>query len=96
MSYYFAIIGTKDNPLFEYEFGTAKQSGDGVARFPEAARYMNQFIVHAAVDMVEEQQWNSGQMYDPPLLCFQIPILILAKGISKSLIAITTTSSPAG
>ncbi|TVY88120.1 Transport protein particle 20 kDa subunit [Lachnellula willkommii] len=62
MSYYFAIIGTQDNPLFEYEFGTAKQGGDGVARFPEQARHMNQFIVHSSLDIVEEVQWAQGQI----------------------------------
>jgi len=64
MSYYFAIIGTQDNPLFEYEFGTAKQGGDGVARFAEQARHMNQFIVHSSLDIVEEVQWaGPGHMY---------------------------------
>ena len=63
MSYYFAIVGTQDNPLFEYEFGTAKQGGDGVARFAEQARHMNQFIVHSSLDIVEEVQWGNGQMY---------------------------------
>lgn len=63
MSYYFAIIGTQDNPLFEYEFGTAKQGGDGIARFQEQARHMNQFIVHSSLDIVEEVQWSSGQMF---------------------------------
>jgi hypothetical protein len=64
MSYYFAIIGTQDNPLFEYEFGTSKQGGDGIARFPEQARHMNQFIVHSSLDIVEEVQWGTGQMYN--------------------------------
>lgn len=72
MSYYFAIIGTQDNPIFEYEFGTAKQGGDGVARFPEQARYMNQFIVHSSLDIVEEVQWGSGQMC--VYLCHVLPI----------------------
>ena len=64
MSYYFSIIGTRDNPLFEIEFGTSKGSGDGTARFKEEARHMNQFIVHAALDMVEEIQWTSKELYD--------------------------------
>ncbi|CCU81213.1 unnamed protein product [Blumeria hordei] len=63
MSYYFVIVGTQDNSMFEYEFGTAKQGGDGIARFPEQARHMNQFIVHSSLDIVEEVQWGTGQMY---------------------------------
>ncbi|KAI1815307.1 Sedlin [Poronia punctata] len=63
MSYYFVIVGTQDNPLFEYEFGTSKAGGDGQARFPEQARHMNQFIVHSSLDIVEEVQWGTGQMY---------------------------------
>jgi len=66
MSYYFAIVGTKDNPLFEHEFGTSKQGGDGVAHFKEDARHMNQFIVHASLDIVEEVQWGTGSMYILP------------------------------
>lgn len=63
MSYYFTIIGTRDNPLFESEFGTSKSGGDGVARFREEARHMNQFIVHASLDLVEEAQWGTKDMY---------------------------------
>lgn len=63
MSYFFAIIGTRDNPLFEYEFGTSKIGGDGIARFKEEAAHMNQFIVHAALDMVEEAQWLNKDLY---------------------------------
>ncbi|KAK3954139.1 Sedlin [Pseudoneurospora amorphoporcata] len=63
MSYYFAIIGTQDNPLFEYDFGTSKQGGDGIARFTEQARQLNQFIIHSSLDIVEEVQWTNGQMY---------------------------------
>ncbi|KAK3995950.1 transport protein particle 20 kDa subunit [Cladorrhinum sp. PSN332] len=63
MSYYFAIIGTQDNPLFEYEFGTSKQGGDGQPRFTEQARHLNQFILHSSLDIVEEVQWTNGQLY---------------------------------
>ncbi|KAH8166483.1 hypothetical protein CIB48_g1745 [Xylaria polymorpha] len=63
MSYYFVIVGTQDNPLFEHEFGTSKAGGDGQARFPEQARHMNQFIVHSSLDIVEELEWGTGQMY---------------------------------
>ncbi|KAF6820280.1 trafficking protein particle complex subunit 2 [Colletotrichum musicola] len=63
MSYYFAIVGTQDNPLFEYEFGTSKQGGDGQSRFNEQIRHLNQFILHSSLDIVEEVQWAQGQMY---------------------------------
>jgi hypothetical protein len=62
MSYYFTIIGTRDNPLFEHEFGTSKPGGDGTAKFREEAAHMNQFIVHAALDMVEEVQWGTKDL----------------------------------
>lgn len=62
MSYYFAIVGTRDNPLFEHEFGTSRGGGDGIARFRDDARHMNQFIVHSSLDIVEEVQWGTGQM----------------------------------
>jgi len=62
MSYYFSIIGTRDNPLFELDFGTSKVGGGGVARFRDEAKYMNQFIVHAALDAVEEIQWANKDL----------------------------------
>lgn len=66
MSYYFCIVGTRDQPLFELEFGTSKQGGDGVARFSQEARQMNPFIVHASLDFVDELQWTNNQMYPFP------------------------------
>ena len=64
MSYYFVIISPTDSPLFELTFGTSKAGGDGVARFRngETSRYMNQFIVHASLDVVEEVQWLNNNM----------------------------------
>jgi hypothetical protein len=63
MSYYFMIVGTQDNPLFEYEFGTSKQGGDGQSRFTEQTRPMCQFILHSSLDIIEEVQWASGHLY---------------------------------
>jgi trafficking protein particle complex subunit 2 len=70
MSYYFSIIGTRDKPLFEIEFGTSKGGGDGTARFQDEAKYMNQFIVHAALDMVEDVQWANKDLYFTPVSFF--------------------------
>ncbi|KAF2196851.1 Sedlin [Delitschia confertaspora ATCC 74209] len=58
MSYYFCIIGTKDNPLFEHEFGTSRSGGDGVSRFSQSDRSLNPFIIHSSLDIVEEVQWG--------------------------------------
>ncbi|KAL1861009.1 TRAPP subunit [Paecilomyces lecythidis] len=65
MSYYFTILSPTDVPLFTLTFGTSKAGGDGIARFrfPDAARYMNQFIIHSSLDVVEEVQWMNGAMY---------------------------------
>ena len=65
MSYYFAIVSPTDRPVFKLTFGTSKAGGDGVARFRngDQSRYMNEFIVHAAIDMVEEAQWLTPNMY---------------------------------
>ncbi|KAF9216532.1 TRAPP subunit [Podila verticillata] len=66
---YFVMIGTKDNPLYEAEFvsvNTARSSSGG-ATIPEAKkeefRHLNQFIAHSALDMVEDIQWSTNQMY---------------------------------
>lgn len=75
MSYYFTIIGTRDNPLFEHEFGTSKAGGDGIARFRDEARHMNQFIVHSSLDIVEEVQWGNNGLYVLFGVLFLPPIL---------------------
>jgi trafficking protein particle complex subunit 2 len=64
MSYYFVIVSPTDKPLFDLTFGTSKAGGDGVARFRngETSRYMNQFIAHASLDIVEEVQWLNSNM----------------------------------
>lgn len=81
MSYYFVIVGTQDNPLFEHEFGTSKQGGDGAAHFADQARSMNQFIVHSSLDILEEVQWSSGQMC---VLPFRSPRLRLVPSSRSS------------
>ena len=83
MSYYFTIVGTTDNPLFEHEFGTAKSGGDGISRFRDDARHMNQFIVHSSLDMVDEVQWSRSGLYvvvSPSSLLFRTARWNVRKG----------------
>ncbi|KAG0293320.1 TRAPP subunit [Dissophora globulifera] len=66
---YFVMIGTKDNPIYEAEFvsvSTARSSSAGTAVSEakrEEFRHLNQFIAHSALDMIEDIQWGTNQMY---------------------------------
>ncbi|KAF8974884.1 TRAPP subunit [Entomortierella lignicola] len=66
---YFVMIGTKDNPIYEAEFvsvNTARSSSGGSAvseAKKEEFRHLNQFIAHSALDMIEDIQWSTNQMY---------------------------------
>ncbi|KAI8390906.1 trafficking protein-like protein particle complex subunit 2 [Radiomyces spectabilis] len=62
--YYFAIVGATDNPIYEAEIVPSSRS----SAFTDANRrddhkHLNQFIIHAALDVVEEVQWNTQAMY---------------------------------
>eukprot|EP00294_Goniomonas_avonlea_P017034 CAMPEP_0114563738 /NCGR_PEP_ID=MMETSP0114-20121206/13292_1 /TAXON_ID=31324 /ORGANISM="Goniomonas sp, Strain m" /LENGTH=139 /DNA_ID=CAMNT_0001749649 /DNA_START=16 /DNA_END=432 /DNA_ORIENTATION=+ len=49
----FVIVGKKDNPTYELI----------VAQKKEDSSHMNQFIIHAALDIVEEQVWTTSSMF---------------------------------
>ncbi|ORX58979.1 Sedlin [Hesseltinella vesiculosa] len=56
-SYYFAIVGVTDNPIYETEIIPSSRSSR------DDHKHLNQFIVHAALDVVEEVQWNTQAMF---------------------------------
>lgn len=58
MPQYFAIIGDKDNPIYEAEF-TTRQGNQKFVEFPQELRELNPFILHASLDIVEDLQWQS-------------------------------------
>ncbi|KAL3235130.1 Trafficking protein particle complex subunit 20 [Nakaseomyces bracarensis] len=51
MPQYFAIVGEHDKPLYEAEFTQT-------AGFAQEIKELNPFILHAALDIVEDLQWQ--------------------------------------
>ncbi|SCV01086.1 LANO_0F10066g1_1 [Lachancea nothofagi CBS 11611] len=54
MPCYFAIIGAKDNPIYEAEFTSPQLN-----QFPPELKELNPFILHASLDIVEDLQWQT-------------------------------------
>ncbi|CUM67852.1 uncharacterized protein PRCAT00005561001 [Priceomyces carsonii] len=70
-SYYFTIIGTRDNPLYELEFSTFKGNGTaqqlqyipGKTQFSPSIREILPFISNSSLDLIEDAQWSTNQFY---------------------------------
>ncbi|KAI9308498.1 trafficking protein particle complex subunit 2-like protein [Cunninghamella echinulata] len=62
-AYYFAIVGATDNPIYETEIIPSSRSSSFNDSNRDDHKHLNQFIVHAALDVVEEVQWNTQAMY---------------------------------
>ncbi|KAJ3016776.1 hypothetical protein HKX48_003874 [Thoreauomyces humboldtii] len=60
---YFVIVGTRDNPLYEAEFGPASRGDGGGHQKKDEHKHLNQFIVHAALDVVDDLMWGTNAMY---------------------------------
>ncbi|KAI8899859.1 Sedlin [Globomyces pollinis-pini] len=54
---YFVIVGTKDNPLYEAEFGPLAKDAKN------DNRHLHQFIVHSSLDIVDELLWGTQSKY---------------------------------
>ncbi|XP_065886430.1 trafficking protein particle complex subunit 2-like [Dysidea avara] len=57
---YFVIVGHNDHPVFEIDLS---KSSESQAAKQEDKRHLNQFIVHAALDLVDEMKWQSSNLY---------------------------------
>ncbi|KAJ1977621.1 TRAPP subunit [Dimargaris xerosporica] len=61
-AYYFAIVGTNDAPLYEAEFGLAVKD-NSLGNKKEETKYLNQFIAHSALDIIDEAVWTTTELY---------------------------------
>lgn len=63
MSYYLALLSRQDKPIYELKFGSSRQGGDGQPHFDKAMDDLTPFVVHAALDVVDDVQWTTPAMY---------------------------------
>lgn len=59
----FAVVSRTDRPLYEADLSalaTATQQGAAAAPPPEEQAHLNQFVLHAALDLVDERQWETS------------------------------------
>jgi hypothetical protein len=57
MSTLFVIVGKNDKPLYSFEYSDAKKF------LAKDETYLNHFIVHSSLDIVEETVWKNNAMY---------------------------------
>eukprot|EP00245_Coleochaete_scutata_P007460 TRINITY_DN22877_c0_g1_i1.p1 TRINITY_DN22877_c0_g1~~TRINITY_DN22877_c0_g1_i1.p1 ORF type:complete len:136 (+),score=32.22 TRINITY_DN22877_c0_g1_i1:128-535(+) len=51
----FVIVGKNDNPVYDCEVGGGPKKDE--------ASHLHQFILHAAVDIVQDVEWTTNYMY---------------------------------
>ncbi|VDP73232.1 unnamed protein product [Echinostoma caproni] len=51
--YYFVIVGHNDEALFEFDYSSMGKSNEKAEEY----RYLNQYVAHAALDVIDDQMW---------------------------------------
>lgn len=65
-SYYFAIIGTRDNPIYELELSSFKsptKSVPGQSHFSPKIKELLPFITNSSLDLIEDAQWSTSNFH---------------------------------
>lgn len=63
LTYYLAIIGTDDSPIYELVFSSFKGSNPGTAAFLPNIDKVLPFIANLALDLVDDAHWLSPNLY---------------------------------
>ncbi|CAH8531331.1 unnamed protein product [Schistosoma intercalatum] len=58
--YYFAICGPHDEALFDLDYNSP---GKSTGEKADECLHLNQFIAHAALDMVDDHLWSKADTY---------------------------------
>lgn len=64
-SYYFTVIGNRDNLLYELEFSSFKTGVQhpGRSHFPPKVRELLPFITNSSLDLIEDAQWGTSAFH---------------------------------
>ncbi|KAL6608467.1 putative mbp-1 interacting protein-2A [Neocallimastix californiae] len=62
-TFYFVIVGTKDNPIYEAEFTPQINELNEGSPMKEDQKHLSQFIIHTALDVVDELMWCYKESY---------------------------------
>jgi len=57
----FIVVGKNDRPIYELEYDPKKVAN--TPSTPMVDNQLNQFVIHAALDVVDEMMWKNPVMY---------------------------------